>query len=87
MNAGKDADFYFLRDGNQREIDLLIHENNTLYPLEMKVHAEPTPKDIRHFSMLEDLGSVELGEGGVICLANELLPLQDKHKMIPVWMI
>ena len=83
-NAGKEADFYFLRDGSQKEIDLLIHENNTLYPLEVKTHTDPTPGDIKHFSVIENVKSLNVGEGGVICLANELLPLTDTHKVIPV---
>ena len=83
-NAGKEADFYFTRDGNRREIDLLIHENNIMYPIEIKTHSEPKPDDIKHFSMIEDIKNLNIGEGGVICLANELLPLKDKHKIIPV---
>jgi len=86
-NAGKEADFYFLRDGNQREIDLLIHENDTLYPIEMKAHTEPSPDDIKHFSMIENIKNIKIGEGGVICPANDLLPLKDKHKIIPVSVI
>ena len=86
-NAGKEVDLYFLRDSNQREIDILIHENNTLYPLEIKTSSEPNPNDIKHFTMLEEIKNVNIGEGGVICLADELLPLKDKHKIIPLWAI
>ena len=86
-NAGKEVDLYFLRDGNQREIDLLIHQNNTLYPLEIKIHSEPDPKDIKHFAMLDEIKNVNISEGGVICLAKELLPLKENHKIIPIWAI
>ena len=51
-NAGKEPDLCFLIDGNQREIDLMIHQDNTLYPPEIKTHTEPGYKDIRQFSML-----------------------------------
>ena len=86
-NAGADADLYYLRDGNGREVDLLIHENNTLYPLEVKISAEPSPRDIKHFAMLEVIPNINIGEGGVICLAEDLLPLTDKHKIIPIWAV
>ena len=86
-NAGKEADLYFLRDGNKREIDLIIHQNNTLYPLEVKSHSEPDPKDIQHFAILDGIKNVDIGEGGVICLASELLPLKNQHKIIPLWAI
>ena len=86
-NAGKEADFYFLRDSNRREIDLLIHENDTLYPIEIKTHTGPTVSDIKHFSMIENVKNIKIGEGGVICLSNELLPITDMHKVIPVSLI
>ena len=86
-NAGKEPDLYFLRDGNQREIDLLIHQDNTLYPLEIKAHTEPRYNDIRHFSMLDEINGVNIGEGGVICLASDLLPLKDQYKIIPLWTV
>jgi len=86
-NAGLEVDLYHLRDGHQKEIDLLIHENNTLYPIEIKSSAEPDPKDIKHFEMLDEIKNVNVGEGGVICLAKELLPLKGNHKIIPIWAI
>lgn len=84
-NSGKEADLYFLRDSNQREIDLLIHENNTLYPIEAKIHSEPVPKDIKNFTMLDEIKNVNAGEGGIVCPAKELLPLKGRHKIIPLW--
>ena len=86
-NSGKEVDLYYLRDSNGREIDIIIHENNTLYPLEVKIHSEPTLRDIKHFSMLNNLSDINIGEGGVICLADELLPLNDKHRILPLWVI
>ena len=86
-NAGKEVDLYFLRDGNKKEIDLLIHENNTLYPIEIKIKPEPDEKDIRNFSMLDEIKGINIGEGGIVCLANDLLPLNDKAYIIPLWMI
>ena len=86
-NAGREVDLYFLRDGNKKEIDLLIHENNTLYPIEIKINPEPGEKDIKTFKLLENIKGVNIGEGGIICLANELLQLDDKNYIIPIAMI
>ena len=83
-NAGKEVDLYFLRDGNRKEIDLLIHENNTLYPIEIKTKAEPDEKDIRSFDMLNNVRGVNVGNGGIICLANDLLQLNEKNFIIPL---
>ena len=87
LNAGKVEDFYFLRDSNGKEIDLLIFQNNTLFPLEIKQHMNPGTKDIKHFSMLDSIKNVNIGEGGVLCLSKELLPLTDKHRIIPLWAV
>ena len=86
-NAGKEVDLYFLRDGNRKEIDLLIHENNTLYPVEIKTKAEPDEKDIRNFNILDNLRGVNVGNGGIICLADSLLQLNEKNFIIPLSMI
>ncbi|MCL2865926.1 MAG: ATP-binding protein [Lachnospiraceae bacterium] len=86
-NAGKEVDLYFLRDGNQREIDLLIYENNTLFPIEIKIKPEPNKKDMKGFSMLDELKETKIGEGGIICMANQLLPLDKKNYIIPLEMI
>jgi hypothetical protein len=37
--------------------------------------------------MLNEIKGVNIGEGGIICLANELLPLKDKNYIIPLWAI
>ncbi|MCL1918291.1 MAG: ATP-binding protein [Peptococcaceae bacterium] len=86
-NAGKEVDLYFLRDGNKREIDLLLHENNTLYPIEIKTKAEPDEKDIKNFDMLNHIKGVNIGDGGIICLANKLLQLNEKNYIIPLSMV
>lgn len=87
INAGKEADMYFLRDGNRKEIDLLLHENNTLYPLEIKIKPEPDRRDIKHFDMLGSIRNINVGSGGIICLANDLLQLDDKNYIIPLALI
>ena len=86
-NDGREEDFYFLRDGNGREIDLLIFQDNTLFPLEIKQHSAPVIKDVKGFDMLDNIRNVNVGEGGVVCLAQELLPLKDKQRIIPLWAI
>lgn len=75
---------YFYRDKNMNEIDLLIEDNGTLYPLEMKKHADPQKKDIAAFGQLDKIPSVKRGSGGVICLYDNLITLKDNDRMIPV---
>lgn len=75
---------YFYRDKDMREIDLLIEGSGTLYPLEMKKHADPSKKDIDAFGVLDKIPNVKRGSGGVICLYDKLITLQDNDKIIPI---
>ncbi|MBE6749304.1 MAG: ATP-binding protein [Ruminococcaceae bacterium] len=75
---------YFYRDKDMREIDLLIEDSGTLYPLEMKKHADPSKKDIESFSVLDKISNMRRGPGGVICLYDKLITLQGDDKIIPV---
>lgn len=76
--------FYFYRDKNMNEIDLLIESNGILYPLEIKKHADPQRKDISAFSQLDKIPLIKRGPGGVICLYDNLITLKDNDRVIPV---
>ena len=75
---------YFYRDRDMNEIDLLIEENGTLYPLEMKKHADPAKKDADAFNLLDKIPGIKRGPGGVICLYDKLITLRGDDKVIPV---
>ena len=66
-HEGRRAPFYFYRDRDRREIDLLIIQDGTIYPLEFKKTASPRREDVRQFQALERLG-MPVAEGGLICL-------------------
>jgi predicted AAA+ superfamily ATPase len=85
-HTGRRPPFYHYRDKDQREIDLLIMLDGILYPLEIKKTASPGREDVRNFGALERL-RLPVGPGGVICLAEQALPLTEKYQSIPVWMI
>ena len=80
---GRPAPFYYYRDKDQKEIDLLILKDGMLYPLEFKKTASPGKKDIRHFQALQRL-KLPVGPGGIICLAEQSLPLGASVQSIPV---
>lgn len=75
---------YFYRDKDMNEIDLIIEDSGTLYPIEMKKHADPTKKDIDAFSILDKIPNIKRGSGGVVCLYDNLLTLQGNDKIIPI---
>jgi predicted AAA+ superfamily ATPase len=83
-NAGKEPFLYYYRDKEQHEIDLMIFQNATLYPLEIKKHSSPRPSDIRAFSCLDKIPGIKRGPGGVICLYDQLSLLGKTDRVIPL---
>ena len=79
-----DPPLYFYRDKDMKEIDLLIEDNGTLYPLEIKKHADPGKKDISAFRQLDKITGMQRGSGGVICMYDQLITLEGNDKVIPV---
>lgn len=72
----------FYRDTNQKEIDIVLEENGTLHPLEIKKSSNPEKKAISSFHLLEK-SSLIIGEGGIICMAETPFPLDSNNNLIP----
>ena len=75
---------YFYRDRDMNEIDLLIEEGGTLYPIEIKKHADPQKRDISAFQKLDNIPGMKRGTGGVVCLYDKLISLSETDKVIPI---
>lgn len=75
---------YFYRDKDMNEIDLLIEADGTLYPLEIKKHADPSKKDLEAFSLLDKIPNIRRECGGVICLYDNLVTLSGNDRIIPI---
>ncbi|MDP2855016.1 MAG: ATP-binding protein [Smithellaceae bacterium] len=83
LHSGQTPPFYYYRDKDGKEIDLLIIRDNTIYPLEFKKTSSPDKKVVQHFSLLEKL-NLKVGHGGVICLSTQSLPINAGVSSIPV---
>ena len=81
---GLQPSFYYYRDSNKAEIDLLIIQNDIFYPIEIKRTASPDKAMIKHFSVLESLGK-KVGYGSLICLTERILPLTQNANAISIW--
>lgn len=101
LNAGKKPPLYFYRDSNKKEIDLIIYQNGTVYPIEIKKSSSPK-NAIKNFSVLSPIEKsdeneiefeemsrlkITIGTGAVICLSSDLIPIDNKNWYIPVWLI
>jgi len=63
---------------------LLILQNGTLYPIEIKKHADPSMKDISAFRVLDKISNIKRGKGGVVCMYDNLITLSNEDMVIPV---
>ena len=84
-NNGMDSRkyLYYYRDNNGKESDLLIFYDNTVYPIEIKKNFNPGKQAIKNFDIVEKFG-VNVGNGGVVCLANDIFPLDRNNNLIPI---
>ena len=83
LHNGRTPRVYFYRDNKKNEVDLLIEENGTLYPLEIKKTASPSRADCKAFDYLKGV-KTPIGHGGVICFVSTLVPLAEGIDAIPV---
>lgn len=74
---------YYYRDNNQKEIDLLIIDQNNIYPVEIKKSANPTKEAIKNFDIIEKF-EMNSPNGIVLCLAKDIHAIDSKNYMIPI---
>lgn len=82
-----DLPIYFYRDRDGNEIDLLIEDGGTLYPIEIKKHADPVKSDVTKFSVLDKIPAVTRGHGGVVCMYDNLATLHGSDRAIPITLL
>ena len=73
--------FYYL--DAMREIDLLISRSGRLYPVEIKMSANPGTDAMRHFTVIDEMG-VERAPGCVLSLTQNPIPVRDKGVVVNV---
>lgn len=84
-NAGKEPQLYYYRDIDKKEIDLLMTGANKLYPMEIKKAKNPSAPD-KNFAVLKSLG-LEVMPGLILCMADELFPINRDAWLCPVTMV
>lgn len=84
-NAGVlEPSLYYYRDKDAKEVDILIEQNGVLYPVEIKKTANPGKEHIKNFLVLEKIKDVTIGTGGIICMYDKSVRINDKNVTIPV---
>jgi len=101
INVGQIPPLFFYRDNNMREIDLIIWQDGTVYPIEIKKSSSPS-ESARHFDAIKPIADaenyeemskhlkVEIGTGNIICHANNVRPAGRSKGdiwIVPNWLI
>ena len=88
-NKGIVPPLYYLRNFNGKEIELIIWQNGTAYPVAIKKSAYPS-KAVKTFAILEPVSAdakINIGAGGIVCLIDDLIPAADSLYYIPAWVL
>ena len=86
VNSGELPNFYYYRDKDKNEIDLVIEHNTVVYPVEFKKSATYSKDDVKWFRKLSEL-NIPVGMGGLVCLYPETTLVKDDVKVIPADLI
>ena len=96
INAGKEPPIYYYRDRDQKEIDLLLFQDCIINPIEIKKSVSPGRNAIKNFGVLDPIEKtfsgleslrVHIGTGAVVCLAEDVLPIDQNNYYVPAWLI
>ncbi len=86
-NAGKEIQntLFYYRDIDQKEIDLLYVEADSIYPIEIKKGISPT-KPNKNFKVLDKYG-MKINTGLVIDCTDKIRPINDNAYYFPVYLL
>lgn len=82
-NNGIKENFYYYRDSNQNEIDLIILENGMLHFVECKAGVSYNRSDIKGFKYLKD-SKYQIGLSCIICNTDSIYTIDENVYALPV---
>lgn len=75
------------RTEKESEIDLIIEENGTLYPVEIKINSRVTADMTAAFQVLDKIPEKKRGMGAVLCTCPQPGMLRENILQIPIWYV
>lgn len=85
INANKRVPMYYYRDGNQKEIDLVIYKDEIATPVEIKKSTNPK-NPAKNFSVLKE-NNLKVNNGIILCMSNDILPVNENDYLVPITVI
>lgn len=68
----------------EAKIDLLIEQDDILYPIEIKMSENPKLTMTNAFDVIEKIPEKKRGTGAIICMYESVLWLKDNIVALPV---
>jgi len=84
LHNGVEGAMWMYRDANQNEVDLILEQDGTLYPIEIKRTMNPGAVDCRSFRELDKLKK-KVGLGAILCLKPDRVAISREAISIPIW--
>lgn len=85
-NNNCSAEFYYYRDSEQNEIDLIIQQNGILSFIEIKSRMKFSKNDVKAFNKLSKL-KYKISESAIVCLTESIYKIDDNIYVIPISII
>ena len=80
--APSKATLSYYRDSNMKEIDIFVEQNGLIHPLEIKKSANLDRREVRKYELLDKAG-LKRGSGGIVCMCEEVIPIDERNCFIP----
>lgn len=81
IHNGKTPNIYYCRTLNQEEIDVVIEENDKVYPIEIKQTATPKQSMAKNFKLIDE---GKKGIGCILCMSEKFIPINKDLYIIPM---
>ena len=83
-NNNKKINFYYYRDIDQKEIDLVMLEGGVLHFIECKSGISYSKKDISAFNTIKKITKYKVGNSGVVCSTDIVYTIDENVYAIPL---
>ena len=89
LNQGIDIEdkLFYYRDKDKKEIDLIINDNNDVYPIEIKMASTVNKDMVKNFNVLNSVIDINVKQGFIICQVEKETNITENVKAISINMI
>lgn len=75
---------FYYRDNNHKSVDLIIVEQNDIYPIQIKRDSmEIVEEDVKNLKIKDKLGR-QIANGVILCPINQIYQIDDVNYLVPI---